>query len=185
MAAGEPEWWYKQTARLMWDKSEVAQFRRASDACFHSLFSLMQIPLKRLHPAAQLPKRANTTDAGVDLYALDEPTCDYRVLMPGERRAYRTGISIAVPAGYYARIAPRSGLAAKQGIDVLAGVCDASYRGEILVVLLNTGADPVWLKGGDRIAQLIVERCELVEFTEVDDLEETQRANGGFGSTGS
>ncbi len=86
--------------------------------------------------------------------------------------------------GYYGRIAPRSGLAAKYGIDVLAGVCDASYRGEVGVVLINHGNAAFPIKPGDRIAQLIIEACAPVTWRVVDQLSDTSRSNGGFGSTG-
>jgi dUTP pyrophosphatase len=95
-----------------------------------------------------------------------------------------TGIAVAVPEGCYGRIAPRSGLAAKHGIDVLAGVVDRSYRGALLVVLLNTGSDAVRLDHGERIAQLIIERCETPAVELVEDLDATERGANGFGSSG-
>ncbi len=145
----------------------------------------MQIPFKRLHSAAHPPVRAHATDAGYDLYALDDPaTFDPRPLCPHERRVYSTGISVAIPPGYYGRVAPRSGLAVKEGLDVLAGVIDSGYRGPVGVVLLNTSDDAVWIKPGAKIAQLIIERYHDAEFTEVESLDETARAAGGFGSTG-
>lgn len=146
----------------------------------------MQIPVKRLHPDARLPVRAHASDAGADLFALDgaDEEVDYRPLHPGERRLFRTGIALAVPEGWYGRIAPRSGLSVKQGIDVMAGVIDSGFLGEVQVLLVNLGRDPVWIKPGDRLCQLIIERCEAASFEEVTDLEQSARGAGGFGSTG-
>jgi dUTP pyrophosphatase len=98
-----------------------------------------------------------------------------------------TGIQIAIPEGYYGRIAPRSGLAVKHGIDVLAGVVDSGYRGEVGVVLQNLGLMDFEYREGDRIAQLIIEKCHDVEWEEVEseeDLVSSERGEGGFGSTG-
>lgn len=95
-----------------------------------------------------------------------------------------TDLAVEVPAGCYGRVAPRSGLAAKHHIDVGAGVIDEDYRGNVGVVLFNHGAEPFVVQRGDRIAQLICERCVLPELLEVDSLDETQRGAGGFGSTG-
>jgi len=97
----------------------------------------------------------------------------------------KTGLSVEIPEGYYGRIAPRSGLAHKNGIDVLAGVVDSSYRGEIRVILYNTDKEEtLQVRSGDRIAQMIVERHYNFEFVEVEDLSVTERGEGGFGSTG-
>lgn len=146
----------------------------------------MQIPFQRLNPLALPPTQAHSTDAGYDLFALpDSADHDYSALLPGWRRAIRTGIAVAIPPGYYGRIAPRSGLAARCGIDVLAGVIDSSFRGELKVILINLGQDPVWFNPGDRIAQLIIESCANATFVETETLDETARAAAGFGSTGS
>ena len=97
----------------------------------------------------------------------------------------RTGVFMEIPEGYYGRIAPRSGLAHNHGIDVLAGVVDSSYRGEIRVVLFNTDKEePFQIQAGDRIAQIIIEKHYNFEFVEVEDLSETARGADGFGSTG-
>ena len=135
--------------------------------------------IKRLTSTARIPHRANPTDAGADVHA-DEAT----TIRPGERRLVSIGIAMAVPEGFYARIAPRSGLAVKQGIDVMAGVVDSSYRGEVKVLLVNLGNEPYVINIGDRIAQVIIEKCDTREFDDVDDLDETDRGEGGFGSTG-
>lgn len=136
--------------------------------------------IKLLSKEAKVPHRANSTDAGADLCSIED--C---VLNPLERKAVATGISVEIPEGYYGRIAPRSGLAYKNGLDVLAGVVDSSYRGEIKVILFNTDKEKSFeIKTGDRIAQLIIEDHFNFEFEISDDLSYTQRGEGGFGSTG-
>jgi dUTP pyrophosphatase len=136
------------------------------------------IQLTPLHPAAKLPHRATPDAAGADLHCLDEFT-----LQPGERRAIATGLRIEIPHGFYGRIAPRSGWAAKHGIDTLAGVIDSDYRGEILVLLINLGSAAFTAPAGERIAQLIIERIALPTFAWAEELSDTQRGAGGFGST--
>lgn len=126
-----------------------------------------------------IPTRANATDAGLDLYANN--SCKIGVL---ERALVSTGIAIEIPTGYVARIAPRSGLAFKYGIDVLAGVIDSSYRGEIKVILINHGSDNFYVESGDKIAQILIQPVELWNPVEVDQLPETSRGANGFGSTG-
>tara|TARA_R110000796_G_scaffold232637_3_gene351064 strand:+ start:2171 stop:2596 length:426 start_codon:yes stop_codon:yes gene_type:complete len=139
------------------------------------------IPIKKLKENAKIPTRAHSGDAGYDLYSTEG-----LVLLPGERHLFKTGIALAIPKGYYGRIAPRSGLAFRQGIDVLAGVIDPSYREEIGVLLINLSESRVEIKSGDRIAQMIFESCAepmLFEVDEFMDAEETERV-GGFGSSG-
>lgn len=138
------------------------------------------IKIKKIHEMAIIPKRSNRTDAGADLYSVDVLT-----IPPLSRGIVSTGVCIEVPEGFYARIAPRSGLAVKNGIDVLAGVCDSSYRGEIKVVLYNTDSEHAFdITYGDKIAQLIIEQHFNFEFEETEELSSTQRGNKGFGSTG-
>ncbi len=96
----------------------------------------------------------------------------------------RTGLAVAIPPGFYGRIAPRSGLAAKNGLDVLAGVIDSDYRGEICVLLYNTGDNQIDLPAGSKISQLIVEQIITPDAVWASDLDETARGAGGFGSTG-
>ena len=96
-----------------------------------------------------------------------------------------TGVAIAIPPPYYGRVAPRSGLAVKKGIDVLAGVIDAGYRGEVGVVLQNLSSEDYLFKKGDRVAQLILEQSNSIAWVELDELEDSTRSDGGFGSTGS
>jgi dUTP pyrophosphatase len=134
---------------------------------------------KRLHPGAQLPTRGSAGAAGLDLYAVERV-----IIRPGARAAVRTGLAAAIPAGFYGRVAPRSGLAVRHGIDVLAGVIDSDYRGEILCALVNHGEEPFEVEPGARVAQLIVEAITTPEPAWAEDLEETARGAGGFGSTG-
>jgi dUTP pyrophosphatase len=134
---------------------------------------------KRLHPEARLPSRGSTRAAGLDLCAVERLT-----LAPGARAAVRTGLAVAIPEGFYGRVAPRSGLAVRHGIDVLAGVVDSDYRGEILCALVNHGSEPFEIEPGARVAQLIIEVIATPESAWADDLEETERGAGGFGSTG-
>lgn len=134
---------------------------------------------KKLDPRALLPTRGSSFAAGLDLYSL-EPL----VLDPGQRMTARTGLAVAVPAGYYGRVAPRSGLASKQGLDVLAGVIDADYRGEIGCLLHNTGAETIALPEQSKICQLIIEKIITPAAVWADDLSNTERGSGGFGSTG-
>jgi len=144
----------------------------------------MTIPFTRLAPDAKSPARSHPTDAGYDLCCIDDNNTR-RPLHPGERRLFSTGLILAIPSGFYGHICDRSGNALKRGLHVLGGICDASYRGPIGVILLNTSDDPIWLKAGDRIAQLLIKRHESPLFMEVASLDNTDRGVGGFGSTGS
>jgi dUTP pyrophosphatase len=139
----------------------------------------MKLPIILNSEDAILPTRANETDAGLDLYSVESKT-----LMPMERHLFNTKISIALPKGTYGRVAPRSGLALKKGIDVLAGVVDETFRGEIGVILINLSNQNVTINKGDKIAQLIIEPCLSLSPEKVKQLDETKRGDGGFGSTG-
>jgi dUTP pyrophosphatase len=145
--------------------------------------SQLQVLIKRLDPSVPMPSYAKGGDAGADLTT----TIDFTIA-PGERILIPTGISIALPNGYAAFVHPRSGLAIKSGISMVntPGTVDAGYRGELKVILINH--DPtqsVSFKKGDRIAQLIIQKVEVAEFVEVSELPGSERATGGFGSTGS
>lgn len=140
---------------------------------------MLTIEIKKLHDDSHAPSRNSAGDAGYDLYAIG-----HDVIKAGERQLVSTGISISIPRGYYGRVAPRSGLALRDGIDVLAGVIDAGYRGEVGVILINFGDKNFAFRKGDRIAQLIIEKCHEVEWQEVDELNGTARGDGGFGSSG-
>lgn len=135
----------------------------------------------KLHPDALIPHRADTGSAGYDLTTVETLT-----IPPGEQALVPTGLAIEIPYDSYARIAPRSGLAVKHKLHVMAGVIDSSYRGEVRVVLANMSHSPVTFHKGDRIAQLILEKIYLIEPREVlpGELGQTDRGEGGFGSTG-
>ncbi|CAA3019812.1 deoxyuridine 5 -triphosphate nucleotidohydrolase-like [Olea europaea subsp. europaea] len=143
----------------------------------HEITSFLRV--KKLSEKAVLPSRASPLSAGYDLSSAIETKVPARgkALIP-------TDLSIAIPEGTYARIAPRSGLAWKHSIDVGAGVIDADYRGPIGVILFNHSDVDFEVKAADRIAQLIIEKILTPEVTEVDDLDSTIRGSGGFGSTG-
>ena len=131
----------------------------------------------------ELPFYATPLSAGMDLRAaVDEPV----TLQPLQRKLIPTGLSVALPAGYEMQVRPRSGLAYKHGITVLnaPGTIDADYRGEVGVLLVNLSDVPFTIERGERIAQAVVARHEAVEWVEVDELSETERGAGGFGSTG-
>jgi len=139
----------------------------------------MQIKIKKTSKDAIIPTQGSDYAAGYDLYSSEEGS------IPAEcRLLIKTNISICIPEGYYGRIAPRSGLAYKNGIDVMAGVIDSDYRGDVGVILYNTDIKEFEFRKGDRIAQLIIEKCHKIEWDEVDNLESTVRSNEGFGSTG-
>ncbi len=137
------------------------------------------VRVKQLRKGAQLPVCASEFDAGADLCCLEAFT-----LAAGERRLVPTGLALEIPPGYYGRVAPRSGLAVRHGIDTMAGVVDAAYRGELQVLLINLGSEPVSFAAGARIAQLIIERIAVCDYTWAEELSDTSRGAGGFGSTG-
>lgn len=142
----------------------------------------LDVQLKMLDPALEPPSYSHPGDAGADLRTREDVT-----LAPGERRLVPTGVSIALPFGYVALVHPRSGLATRHGLTIVnaPGTVDAGYRGEISVTLLNTDRDePVRLVRGDRIAQLVIQRVETARFLAVDELPDSARGAGGFGSTG-
>lgn len=143
---------------------------------------VQSIPLRRLDPGLPVPTRAHRGDAGVDLCSTADVTIE-----PGRRALVGTGIAVALPVGTVGLVHPRSGLAAKSGLSVVntPGTIDAGYRGEIKVCLINHDPDEaIEIRRGDRIAQFLVQRVELVDFDEVDSLDETTRGSGGYGSSG-
>jgi dUTP pyrophosphatase len=160
----------------------------------------MKIPIKKIRDGAFVPVRAKESDAGYDLIAT-EPI----VIQPFERVLVKTGIQIAIPDGYYGRIAPKSGLAWKKGVDILAGVIDSGYRGEVGVLIINLNwswkdflgllvpdlvrdmlghPNRVEFKPGEFVAQIIIEPCAQVEWEEVNELPESERGQGGYGHSG-
>tara|TARA_R110002020_G_scaffold19821_5_gene68008 strand:- start:2250 stop:2723 length:474 start_codon:yes stop_codon:yes gene_type:complete len=156
----------------------------------------MEVKYSQTSKEGRKPFQANISDAGYDLFSTE-----YITIEPFQRRLISTGIKIEIPEGFYGRIAPRSGLACKKGIDVMAGVIDSGYRGEIKVLLINLNfegynlrpnafeamfgsANKIDIKPGDRIAQLIIEKCYKVDWKEMKTLENSERGQGGFGSSG-
>jgi dUTP pyrophosphatase len=141
----------------------------------------MQAKFKRLDKQVTIPTIAHVGDAAVDLQCRKSVT-----LEPGERAAVPTGIAVAIPDGYAGFVLARSGHAMQSGISVVngPGLIDSGYRGEISVLLINHGEGAVTFKTGDRIAQLVILAVPHVEWVEVDELGETARGAGGFGSTG-
>lgn len=151
----------------------------------------MKCHVKLLHEDAIVPTRGSAGAAGFDLYSVHTVT-----IPPGDARIIDTGVAIELDAieldaidlntneGFYARVAPRSGLAVRYGLDVLAGVVDSDYRDSIKVVIVNHGKGAYQVNKGDRIAQLIFEKIMIPEMQKVEELSQTVRGTGGFGSTG-
>ena len=133
-----------------------------------------------------LPKYETENSAGMDLRACFSNRENFEIIERGERLLIKTGIFLEVPKGYEVQIRPRSGLAFKFGVTVVnsPGTIDADFRGEIGVILINHGEVPFIVNHGDRIAQMVLAKCEQAEWDEVDNLSETERGEGGFGSTG-
>jgi dUTP pyrophosphatase len=140
---------------------------------------LNKLQFFRIDPQAILPVRATSLSAGLDLCTIEAVRID-----PNCRATCRTGLSVEIPPGFYGRIAPRSGLAIRFGLDVLAGVIDSDYRGELICVLINHGEEPATFQPGDRIAQLIIEAISSPAPEWADALTKTERSEGGFGSSG-
>ena len=142
----------------------------------------LSVQLRMIDAGIEPPSYAHPGDAGADLRTRIDV-----VLAPGERALVPTGVSIALPFGFVALVHPRSGLATKQGLTIVnsPGTVDAGYRGELSVTLLNTDAQhSISLTRGDRIAQMVIQRVEMAEFIEVNELPASVRGTGGFGSTG-
>lgn len=143
---------------------------------------MVAIQILRLDPELPLPSYAHPGDAGADLFAREDVT-----LAPGERRLVPTGVALALPEGYVALVHPRSGLAARSGLSIVnaPGTVDAGYRGEIQVCLVNLDPGvPITLRRGDRIAQLVIQQFTSAQFVEVEELPDSARGAGGYGSTG-
>lgn len=139
----------------------------------------IELQVEKRSPDAVVPVRGSAHAAGYDL-----ASCEKAIVPKWGRKMIDTGIAIKTPDGYYSRIAPRSGLAVKNGIDVLAGVVDSDYTGNVKVVLQNLTDTPFIVEKGDRIAQLIVQPYASPQVKVVSSLSETERGHGGFGSTG-
>ena len=144
--------------------------------------SKVNIEFKLLHELAQVPKYARDGDAGADLVCIEDVT-----LKPGERLLVPTGVAIALPSGYVGLVHPRSGLATKHGIGIVntPGTIDSGYRGELKICLINLDPkETVHLPAGSRIAQLVIQEVTTASFVQVQDLNDTERSDQGFGSTG-
>jgi dUTP pyrophosphatase len=143
---------------------------------------VIDVAIRRLRPDAHVPRQAYEGDAGLDLAA-----CEGVVIAPQERSVVPTGIAVEIPDGYAGFVQPRSGLAARHGIGIVnsPGLIDSGYRGEIRVVLLNTGHEPFTVEPGMRIAQLVILPVAAVRVIEVDELATSERGSRGFGSSAS
>ncbi|MBM6775286.1 dUTP diphosphatase [Olsenella profusa] len=142
----------------------------------------IDLPIKRLDPSVELPSYAYAGDAGLDLRANEDVT-----LAPHERRLVSTGLAVAIPEGFAGFVQPRSGLALNQGLSMAntPGLVDSHYRGELKVCAVNLDDEkPITIERGERIAQLVIQRVPTVTLVEVDELDETDRGAGGFGSSG-
>ncbi len=139
----------------------------------------MELKIKKLHPEAKMPTYAHHNDAGMDLYAVEETIipAQGRVLVP-------TGLAMAIPDGYVGLVWDKSGISYKAGLKVIGGVADAGYRGEIFVGIMNTTDEEYIFAKGDKVAQMLIQKVEQPTLLEVDELDETARGEGAFGSTG-
>lgn len=141
----------------------------------------MKIKIRKLNPEARIPEYAHNGDAGMDVYS-----CEDCVVNARERKLISTGLSFEIPKGYELQIRSKSGLALNYGLFLLnsPGTLDSGYRGELKVILFNTGKENYNVKKGEKVAQIILSKYEEAEIEEVSELSETARGNGGFGSTG-
>ena len=144
---------------------------------------MTKILIKRLSKKVLMPKYETDGSSGMDIAAFINENIEVK---PGEKEIVPTGFSLSIPKGFEVQIRPRSGLSAKKGISVLntPGTIDADYRGEIKVILINLGKEKFLIENGNRIAQMVVCPVTQVKMEEVDELSETSRGAGGFGSTG-
>lgn len=141
----------------------------------------MEILFKKLSPDAITPTQANPSDAGWDFYSTEDKT-----LERGERHLFKTDIAVAIPHGYFGRLSPRSGLANKFGLDVLAGTIDSGYRANVGIILVNLGMPgelPIQIKRGDKICQMIITPCPETSWFEVEELPDSVRGLNGYGSS--
>ena len=145
-----------------------------------NLEKMVKIKVKKLHPDALLPAYAHPgEDAGMDIYSLSD-----MIIKAGERALIPTGLSMEFPPGNVALVWDKSGLAAKNGLKTMAGVIEHSYRGEYKIVVFNTSKDDYEVKKGQKVAQLLIQPIHTAEIEEVQELSQTSRGEGGFGSTG-
>ncbi len=139
----------------------------------------MTIKIKKLNESATLPKYAKEDDAGMDFYAAES-----LVLQPGERKLVPTGIAMAIPSGFVGLIWDKSGVATKHGLKTMAGVIDAGYRGEVKILVHNLSNESYVVEKGNKVAQMLIQPVSQKQLLEVSELDETDRGEGGFGSTG-
>jgi len=144
---------------------------------------MIQVKFKKLHPKAVIPSYMTEHAAGMDLCTMIESPV---VLAPGERALLPTGLAMEIPPGFEGQVRPRSGLALKKGISLVnsPGTIDADYRGEIGIIIINHGVEPVEFLPGDRVAQLIIAPVTQATLVEADELNDSVRSSGGFGHTG-
>ena len=155
----------------------LLEIRRLEDAGVDGV----PLRIRRLDPSVSVPAYAHPGDAGLDLCSAEDVE-----LAPGQRAMVSTGFAMALPEGYAAFVQPRSGLAARSGISIVntPGLIDCHYRGEVKVILVNLGGEPFQVSKGDRIAQMVIQRVENARALVVEELDQTARGEGGFGSTG-
>jgi len=139
----------------------------------------MQLKIKKIHPEAVLPTYAHPADAGMDLYALETVTIE-----SGERVQIKTGIAMAIPMGYVGLIWDKSGVSQKFGLKTFGGVIDSGYSGEVMIGLLNTSPENFTFEAGQKVAQMLIQKIEHPSILEVIELDETNRGEGAFGSSG-
>ena len=140
----------------------------------------MNIEIKLLNSNSKIPSKSSSEDAGYDLYCYED-----QFIKPMERCLVKTGVAISIPSGYYGHISDRSGMALKKGAHCLGKIVDPSYRGEIGVIILNTDMyETIKIQKGDRIAQMIFKKYENIQFIQKEILNETERSESGYGSSG-
>jgi dUTP pyrophosphatase len=139
----------------------------------------MTLKIKKVHPDAVLPRYATVGDAGMDVYA-----CETVTIPPGKAVQVRSGLVMEIPDGYVGLFWDKSGLSMKHSIKSLGGVLDSGYRGEILMGVINLGTEPYTFEKGHKVLQMLVQKIERVDIVETEDLSDTVRGGGGFGSTG-
>ncbi len=139
----------------------------------------MDLKIKKIDSSAKLPQRAHSYDAGIDIFSLERT-----VVSPGKRVAIRTGISLEIPEGYVGLVWDKSGIAITEGLKTLGGVIDSAYRGELLIGMVNLGSTEYVFEKGHKVAQLLIQKIELMDITEVESLSGTTRGAKGFGSSG-
>jgi len=139
----------------------------------------MKLKIQKLHPNANIPSYAHPGDAGLDIHSIAK-----HALAPGERAMIPTGIGLALPPGTVGLVWDKSGLAIKKGLKTLGGVIDEGYRGEVMIGLVNLSDADYVIEAGDKIAQILIQQVERPELETVDELDDTSRGTGGFGSTG-